>query len=88
MVLHPCMASFDEVRKLIRLFECGKFINILLHLLFQLETSIRIDNMFQESIVQKVQVEVQNRPDLHKSYWWWNVHQLFFNEASMLGRCR
>ena len=58
--------------------------NIVLHLLFQVFTSTFIDNMFQKSIVQKVPVEVQNRPDILKGYWWWKVGQLFFNEASVL----
>ena len=40
--------------------------------------------MFQESIVEKVPVEVENGPDALKSYWWWNVCQLFFDEGSVL----
>ena len=58
--------------------------NIVLHLLFQAFTSALIDDMFQESIVEKVPVEVENGPDALKSYWWWNVCQLFFDEASVL----
>ena len=58
--------------------------NIVLHLLFQAFTSTLIDNMFQESIVQKVPVEVQNGPDLCKCFWWWNVCELFFNETLVL----
>ena len=75
---------FDEVTKSSNLFECGQFVNIVLHLPFQVFTSAFIDDMFQESIVQKVPVEVQNGPDVLKGYWWWNVRQLFFNEASVL----
>ena len=58
--------------------------NIVLHLLFQFFTSTLIDNMFQESIVEKVPVEVQNGPDVLKGYWWWNVGQILFDEALVL----
>ena len=52
--------ALDEVTKSSCFLECGELINIGLHLLFQGFTSALIDNMFQESIVEKVPVEVQN----------------------------
>ena len=65
--------ALNEITKLSCLFEYGQFKNIPLHLLFQAFASEISDNMFQESIVQKVPVEVQNAPDVLKGYWWWNV---------------
>ena len=59
-------AALDEVTESSCLFECGQFINIVLHLLFQSITSNVTDDMFQESVVQKVPVEIQNSPDVHK----------------------
>ena len=76
--------ALNEVTKSTCLFECGQFINIVLHLLFQVFTSEVTDNMFQESIVQKVPVEVQNNPDVHKSCRVWNVSQILLDEALML----
>ena len=77
--------ALDEVTKSSLSFECGQFINIGLHLPFQVFTSTFIDDMFQESIVQKVPIEVQNGPDFIHGYWFSNVDQLVFDEASMQG---
>ena len=76
--------ALNKVTKSSCFLECREFMNILLHVLLQILTSKVTDNMFQESIVQKVPIKIQFGPDVHKSYWLRNVCQLFLNKASML----
>ena len=57
--------------------------NVLLHLSVQVNRCAIIDNMFQETIVEKVPVHVQSGPDLLKGYWWWNVGQILLDESLM-----
>ena len=78
--------AVDEVTQLSSLFKYGKFINIVLHQLFQAFTSKVTDNMLQESIIQKVPVEIQFGPDVHNGYWWWNVGQILSNKALVPNR--